>query len=263
MTHLRPAPAWRDWLAAAADAAPLRARVPLWCGTQRIGSVEPDLLQRAGLAGGPLVRADAASGWRIEGEPTASLARIAQVLADNGLAHAWRDEQLAVRSDGGALLATVERAVVRPLGIATHAVHLTAVDPAGRIWLQQRAFDKPTDPGLWDTLVGGLVAAQDTQEQALERETWEEAGLRLPQAQGLRHGGRLFTRRPFRELPHGYVVEVLDWYACTLPADVSPANQDGEVAGFRAMDGDEVTQRLERGEFTIDAALVLLAAHGA
>jgi 8-oxo-dGTP pyrophosphatase MutT (NUDIX family) len=141
-------------------------------------------------------------------------------------------------------------------------VHLTATDVSGQVWLQQRAFDKPTDPGLWDTLVGGLVPASDTLEQALERETWEEAGLRLPQVQGLRHGGRIATRRPFPELPHGYVVEVLDWYACTLPEGVLPANQDGEVAAFRRLRPDDVTQRLEHDEVTIDAALVLLAAYG-
>jgi 8-oxo-dGTP pyrophosphatase MutT (NUDIX family) len=259
---LQPAPAWRDRLRAAADAAPLRARVPLWCGAQRIGSVESDLFERAGIAGGPFVRSDPASGgWRLAGEATASLAGLAEALRDAGLAHTWRDEQLAVRDDGGALLGTVERAAVRPLGIATHAVHLTATDATGRHWLQQRAFDKPTDPGLWDTLVGGMVPAKDRLQQALERETWEEAGLRLSQVRGLRHGGRIVTRRPFRELPHGYVVEALDWHACVLPDGVQPANQDGEVAGFACMTEDEVTRLLERDEVTIDAALILLDAY--
>ncbi|HEY0825883.1 MAG TPA: NUDIX hydrolase, partial [Ramlibacter sp.] len=92
--------------------------------------------------------------------------------------------------------------------------------------------------------------------------TWEEAGLRLAQLQGLRHGGRILTRRPFREVPHGYVVEVLDWYACTLPQGVLPANQDGEVAAFRRMDEEDLARRLERDEFTVDAALILLAAYG-
>jgi 8-oxo-dGTP pyrophosphatase MutT (NUDIX family) len=260
---LAPAAAWRARLRAAADAPPLRPRVPLWCGAERIGSVEPDLFARAGLAHGTLVRPSGEQGWRLEGQPSATLARIADVLRDAGLAHAWRDEQLAVRGESGVLVGTVERAAVRPLGIATHAVHLTATSSGGDIWVQQRAFDKPTDPGLWDTLVGGMVPAQDNLAQALERETWEEAGLRPPQLQGLRHGGRILTRRPFRELPHGYLVEVLDWYTCTLPDGVVPHNQDGEVAAFRCMTPADVSQHLERDEFTVDAALVLLAAHGA
>ena len=264
MTRLRPAPAWRDRLRAAAHAPPLRPRVPLWCAGERIGSVEPGLFERAGLAGSSILRVEAArGGWALEGEPTAALARIADVLRDTGLAHAWRDEQLAVRGDGGTLVGTVERAAVRPLGIATHAVHLTAMDDAGQVWVQQRAFDKPTDPGLWDTLVGGMVPARDSVEQALERETSEEAGLRVPQLRELRHGGRISTQRPFAELAHGYVVEVLDWYAGTLPAGVVPSNQDGEVAAFRTMAPGELTRRLEAGEFTVDAALILVAAYGA
>lgn len=262
MTRLQPAPAWRDRLRAAAHAQPLRPRVPLWCGGERIGSVEPDLFERAGLAGSSALRAEAArGGWTLLGEATVSLAHIAHVLRDTGLAHAWRNEQLAVRGDRGTLVGTVERAAVRPLGIATHAVHLTATDDAGQVWVQQRAFDKPTDPGLLDTLVGGMVPASDSVEQALERETWEEAGLRLPQVRGLRHGGRVATLRPFAELAHGYVVETLDWYACTLPRGVAPHNRDGEVAAFSCMPAREVERRLQQDAFTIDAALVLLAAY--
>jgi len=260
---LRLAPGWRAHLHAAADCAPRRPRVPLAWRGRRIGSVEPDLFERAGLAGGALVRwRDPQASWEVVGELTPALARIAFVLRDRGLAHAWRDEQLAVRNEAGAVLGTVERAVVRPLGIATQAVHLVAIDPRGGHWVQQRAFDKPTDPGLWDTLVGGLVPAWDSVEEALARETWEEAGLRLAQVRDLRHGGRLLTRRPFRELAHGYVVEVIDWYACTLPDGVMPANQDGEVAGFRCMRPDEAQRLLEREAFTIDASLVLVAAFG-
>ena len=72
----------------------------------------------------------------------------------------------------------MERAVVRPLGITTFAVHLLA-SPDGRHWVQQRSLTKPNDPGLWDTLMGGMIPASDSMAQALERETWEEAGLRL------------------------------------------------------------------------------------
>ena len=261
MTALAVPPAWRERLQARADAPPLRPRVPLWWQAHRIGSVEPDLFARAGLAGDVLLQAAGDGGWRIGGDLGASLQHVAQVLRDTGLAHTWRNEQLAVRAVDGTVLGTVERAVTRALGIATQAVHLTATAPDGRVWLQQRAFDKPSDPGLWDTLVGGTVPASDGLEQALARETWEEAGLRLSQLEGLRHGGRVETRRPFAEQPHGYVVETLDWYAGTLPQGVVPCNQDGEVAAFECLEAGEVARRLQQDACTIDAALVLLAAH--
>jgi 8-oxo-dGTP pyrophosphatase MutT (NUDIX family) len=262
VSGLRLSAAWRARLHAVADCAPLRPRVPLGWSGQRIGSVEADLFQRAGVAGSQGLRWSAEGAWEIVGELTPALAQLAFILRDRGLAHTWRDEQLAVRNEAGALLGTVERAVVRPLGIPTQAVHLVATDPRGWLWVQQRAFDKPTDPGMWDTLVGGLVPARDSLEQALERETWEEAGLRLAQVRELRYGGRLVTRRPFRELPHGYVVESIAWYACSLPDGVTPQNQDGEVAAFRCLPGEDVSARLAQETFTIDAALVLLAAFG-
>jgi 8-oxo-dGTP pyrophosphatase MutT (NUDIX family) len=257
-----PAAAWRARLAAAAQAPPPRPRVALWCGGERIGSVEPDLFARAGLDRGPLVRPEA-QGWRLgAGDPTHVLAQVAQALRDTGLAHTWRDEQLVVRGDAGTAFGTIERGAVRALGIATQAVHLSAVAPDGSIWVQQRAFDKPTDPGLWDTLVGGLVPVDESLEAALARETWEEAGLRPEQLRGLRPGGCITTRRPMRELAHGYVVEELHWWLGELPQGVHPRNQDGEVAGFACMQPDALRAALERDAFTIDAALILLAAHG-
>ncbi|MEP6824582.1 MAG: NUDIX domain-containing protein, partial [Ramlibacter sp.] len=126
---------------------------------------------------------------------------------------------------------------------------------------QKRALTKPNDPGLWDTLMGGMVPACDSLAQALERETWEEAGLRLDQLEGLTRGGRLVTRRPAADgAGTGYVVEHIDWYRCVLPEGVIPANQDGEVQEFRRMDAREATRRLVRDEFTTEAALILLEA---
>ena len=249
------------WLAALdekADQPPRRPRVPLWAGEARIGSVEPDLLRRIALPAG-LAREctlDGETGWRIDGEPTAGLHRIALAMREAGVAHAWRDEQLAVTDETGAVVGTVERAVVRPLGITTFAVHLAGLSPDGRHWVQQRSLTKPNDPGLWDTLMGGMVPACDSLAQALERETWEEAGLRMAQLTQLAHGGRIATRRP-SDVAAGYVVEYIDWYRCVVPEGVTPVNQDGEVAQFRLMDARELQGRLLREEFTIEAALIL------
>lgn len=256
-----PAPDAR-WLAAlhaAADRPPRKPRVPLWAGEARIGSVEPEVLRGLALPARLVAQATrgAESGWQVNGELTASLHEIALAMRGTGIAHVWRDEQLAVTDVQGARLGTVERAVVRPLGITTFAVHLVGRSPDGRHWLQQRSLTKPNDPGLWDTLMGGMVPACDSVAQALERETWEEAGLKLEQVAKLRHGGRVTMRRPTDSGVGGYVVEHIEWYRCVVPDAVVPANQDGEVAQFQLMQPGEVLCRLERGEFTIEAALIL------
>ncbi|MCC2675247.1 MAG: Nudix hydrolase-like protein [Ramlibacter sp.] len=255
--------AWRARLQSQVDRPPMRPRVPLWWQGQRIGSVEPGFFPYAGIAGNGLVRGSAA-GWHVEGDDLSlSLASVANLLRERKLTHVWRDELLAVRNETGEVLGVVERAAVRPLGVPTHAVHLVGLDAQGRHWAQKRAMSKPTDPGLWDTLVGGMVPASDTVEQALERETWEEAGLRVADLHDMRYGGQVVTRRPSGEVPHGYVVEVLDWYCCAVPEGMQPANQDGEVDEFRRMACDEVARRLQAGEFTLDAAAILVAAFAA
>lgn len=253
-------------LRAAATQVPLRPRVPLWSGTAVIGSVEPGFLNQIDLqplSGGnnPLLKEEhSGQGWQLLGDVTVGLNRLAAALHEAGLAGAWRGEQLAVSDQHGRRLGTVERAAVRPLGIATQAVHLVGQASDGRFWVQQRAFDKPNDPGLWDTLMGGMVSAADTLDSALVRETWEEAGLRMADLQAVRHGGQLRTCRPARDGGSaGYVVEDIDWYHCTVPDGQVPVNQDGEVACFALMDAHELLQKMRDGEFTLEAALIQAA----
>nr|WP_231402674.1 NUDIX domain-containing protein [Caenimonas aquaedulcis] len=251
--------AWLAALRRQADEPPRVPRVALWAGGTRIGSVEPEwarglVLRPEWIA--PAQRGGEA-GWEVLGDITASLHAVALALRDAGAAHAWRDEQLAVRDDSGAIIATVERAAVRPLGIATRAVHLVGLSPDGRHWVQQRSLTKPNDPGLWDTLMGGMVPASDSVEAALERETWEEAGLRVAQLRELSRGGRVTLRCPTDSGRGGYVVEQIDWYRCVVPEGVVPVNQDGEVAQFGLLAPDELASRLHRDEFTLEAALII------
>ena len=130
----------------------------------------------------------------------------------------------------------------------------------GRIWVQQRALDKANDPGLWDTLMGGMVSAADTVATALARETWEEAGLRVNALQSLQPGGRVTLRRPTELGSGGYMVEQIDWFSAVVPEGLEPFNQDGEVAQFALLDRAELLYRLAQNQFTTEAALILVAA---
>jgi 8-oxo-dGTP pyrophosphatase MutT (NUDIX family) len=238
--------------------------VPLRWRDATIGSVEPGFLDQIGLQPAPDGRQALQKdelGWLLQGELTATLHQLAHALRAAGLSHAWRDEQLAVSDEAGRVLGTVERAVVRPLGIATRAVHLAGISPDGRHWVQQRSLTKPNDPGLWDTLVGGMVPACDSLEQALERETWEEAGLRLGQLRQLAWGGQVTSRGPSGDGGGaGYVIERIDWYRCVVPEQVIPLNQDGEVARFELVAPGQLLERLVAGGFTLEASLILVEA---
>ena len=197
--------------------------------------------------------------WRIHGDLSATLAQLALALREQSpyVAAQWRDEALAVCSDAGQALGQVERGAVRPLGIATQAVHLVGQAADGRIWVQQRALDKANDPGLWDTLMGGMVSSVDTVETALERETWEEAGLNIADLKNLRYGGRQSNCRPSSDGAAGYMQEFIEWYVVTLPDGLMPINQDGEVAQFALIDQAHLLAGMERGEFTLEASLIM------
>jgi 8-oxo-dGTP pyrophosphatase MutT (NUDIX family) len=260
-------PSWLAALRASGKLAPARPRLPLLAGDAVIGSVEPDFLSQIRLqpnADGreQLLKTEHSGGpaWRLLGEPTAALGALAVALREAGLAHAWRDEQLAVTDGQGRRIASVERAVVRVLGITTAAVHLVGRAEDGRFWVQQRAWSKSNDPGMWDTLMGGMISGADTLASALERETWEEAGLRIEDLRNIAHGGHVDIRRPCDDgRGAGYVLERIDWYHCSVPDGVVPVNQDGEVERFVLMDLSEMVDRMHAGEFTSEAALIQAA----
>jgi len=56
-------------------------------------------------------------------------------------------------------------------------IHLHIINSKGEIYLQKRSMLKDTQPGKWDTSVGGHVDLGETIEQALLRETKEELNI--------------------------------------------------------------------------------------
>ena len=176
-------------------------------------------------------------------------------LRNAGLIRGWRDEQLAIRAQPSTeVLATIERAACRALGITTEAVHLNAYADDGTLVVARRAPHKPIDPDRWDNLVGGMVPAGETLEQALEREAWEEAGLELDRIE-VHHGRSFHVRRP---VPEGYQSERIHVYDANLGSDASCANQDGEVAVIAHRTLADVVAAIEGDEFTLEAALATL-----
>lgn len=183
------------------------------------------------------------------------LAQLAEGLKNTGCLRGWRDELLDVVGEGRRL-AVIERAAVRPLGLLTRAVHLNAWSKDGRMWVARRALDKHTDPGMWDTLVGGLAVAGESADLSLLRESDEEAGLSPEQLQG-RTPLRTILRM-HRRLPEGYQVEDVLISDCILDEGVQPCNKDGEVSEIVLLDCKDVWAMIENDEFTHEAELAIL-----
>jgi 8-oxo-dGTP pyrophosphatase MutT (NUDIX family) len=187
----------------------------------------------------------------------AMLAGIATTLREADCLRGWRDELLDIHDEAGHRVGGIERAAVRPLGILTRAVHLNAWTPDGRLWVARRALNKATDPGMWDTLVGGLVASGESLDLALIRECEEEAGLTPDHIRG--RAPLRTVLRMHRRLPEGYQVEDLLVSRCVLDADVQPVNRDGEVMEFATVTPEQARAMAANGELTLEAALVVVS----
>jgi len=57
------------------------------------------------------------------------------------------------------------------------SVHVHVFNSAGELFLQLRGLDKETQPGKWDSSVGGHVASGEVPEAAAVREMEEELGI--------------------------------------------------------------------------------------
>jgi len=252
------APAWVRELRERANVAPpaTRESLSLRGGAMPFGSVDRALAHRLVAAGLPLA-SDGGGGWCVEGEPDASLDAIARWLDAERLASRWRGEALDVIDARGQVVARIERAAVRALGIATHAVHLVGRAPDGGWWVQQRALDKSVDPGAWDTLMGGLVVAGESPAATLVRETLEEAGLDVAALHELRAADRITVRRPVVD---GYMIEHIEVHEAVVPRGQVPVNRDGEVARFECLGTAALVERLRADAFTLEAALILAGA---
>lgn len=236
------------------------ARVPFIVGGRRVGSVaaahlgalrafEPDLALAADRV--ELLAADR----------DAAFGRINAALREAGLIVAWRDERFPV-FDPQTLepLASFERAAARFWGTLTLGAHATgfvrgADGRPSHLWIAQRAFDKATDPGKYDNLVGGGVPAGQTPQQTLVREGFEEAGLAPAQMRAARPAGAI---RLARDIPEGFQLEHLHAWDIELPPGTVPANQDGEVHAFSLLPAAQALALAAGAAMTVDAALVTL-----
>lgn len=244
----------------AAQAADAAARVPFVVAGRQVGSVA-----RAHLAVLHAWPAHLDVGDEtvtlIAQDRDRALAEMHAVLRAQGLVRAWRDERFPLFDPETAEpLALMERAAARFWGTLTLGAHLTgyvagAEGRPARLWIAQRSFSKPTDPGLFDNLVGGGVPAGQSPFDALVREAMEEAGLAPTLLLAARPGRVL---RLHRDIAEGRQLEDLHAWDLALPPDWAPHNHDGEVAGFRLLPVADALALAAGDTMTVDAALVTL-----
>lgn len=237
-------------------------RVPFFIDAVEVGSVAAAHLDALpGAAGGIEVGATAVRLRVAADERDAALAALNAALRRQGLIRAWRDEVYPVPDPATrAVLARMERAASRFWGTLTFGAHCTGwvADDHGRpraLWIAQRAFDKATDPGAFDNLVGGGVPLGQSPFETLVREGFEEAGL-APEVMRRARPGRVI--RLLRDIPEGLQHEWIHAFELQLDESEQPVNQDGEVHAFRRHPVPEAMDIAAGDSMTADAALTTL-----
>lgn len=196
--------------------------------------------------------------WVLAGDSQNAFTALATALRHGGLLGTWRNELVKVFSSMGTPLGSIERATVLVLGLQTRAVHLVAQSSDGGWWMQQRAFNKPANPGKWDSTVSGLMSASEEPEQTLLREAAEEAGLQPEHIAAREFVGEFFLEAPtFDQGLHGRMRETAMVWQVVLPHGVLPVNQDGEVAQFALWSTEHLQRQLHAPhQLTPDAKVI-------
>lgn len=244
---------------------PIAGSLPLVIGGQRCGWLFPGAAKALLSLKNVKITATAAYfGEKLPpgAELDACLAEIALTLKNAGYTPGWRNELLDVWTAPTGQdnvptkrVGAIERGVMRPLGLTTRAVHLSGWSTDQRLWVARRSLTKATDPGMWDTLVGGLVGNLEDADFALVRESDEEAGLDAPD---------IAARTPLRtiahmrrQLPEGFQTEAVLTCECVLADHVTPQNRDGEVMEIQLLEQETLYQMLKDNAFTLEASIVI------
>lgn len=257
---------WMDSVRRQARREPDGPRLPLRCRGELVGSVSASLIESLQQAGYPLgalrMAVEVGQGGSqvsVLGDPDQAWACWMEVLLRLGWLQGAHSERVSLYATSGQVLGTIPRPLARWLGVTTQSVHVVGFSTSGCCWVQKRSASKAEDPGLWDTLMGGTVVAGEQPEDALTRELWEEAGLRLTDLSAIQPMGTVVVRQP-RPIngQSGYQIERIHCFAATLLEGRQPVNQDGEVESFECLLPAELSARMMREDFTIEAACVLV-----
>ena len=117
-------------------------------------------------------------------------------------------------------------------------VHLHVFNSNFQVYLQKRALNKDIQPGKWDTSVGGHVGCDETVEEALRREAFEELGI---QDFKTLYFGK-YTYLSEREF------ELVNSFYTFFDGDILP--DPGEISEGRFWDASEIRHNLGINVFT-------------
>ncbi len=149
------------------------------------------------------------------------------------------DEILIQVTEDDNVLGPIPRKAVHGNPALIHrSVHVLVLGPDGGMLLQKRSLRKDTQPGKWDTSVGGHVGFGQTYEEAARREAEEELGIAL---------GELLFLYPSR-IRNSVESENIHTFLHVSAGPFRP--EPGEIDELRFWSGEEILTALGTGAFT-------------
>jgi 8-oxo-dGTP pyrophosphatase MutT (NUDIX family) len=191
---------------------------------------------------------------------SAQLATIIAALSGAGLAGKLRREMTPVfRAWGEAPIAQIDRIGLPGLGLPAYGVHVNGfvrTDSGIHLWVGRRAMDREVAPGKFDHLVAGGMPIGLTARDTVAKEAEEEAGLAAAIAARAVPAGMITYRFA---APEGMRDDRLFVYDLELPADIIPANRDGEVERFDLWPAARVLETIRAtDDFKFNVNLVVI-----
>lgn len=149
------------------------------------------------------------------------------------------EEWLPVVDDEGNVIGKALRSACHSGQKILHpVVHLHVMNNRKYLYLQKRPETKLIQPGKWDTAVGGHISFGEDVKTALQREAYEEIGLKEFSAKPI--GSYLFESEIEREMVYSFLT--YDFQGINLHSD--------EVQEGKFWSQKQIEQNLGKGVFT-------------
>ena len=241
---------------------PARA-MPLWAGEHRIGWLRRDNAEVLARHGEVFAVGGDSARLLSEGDATAvsrSVDQVVDALVAERRVPKWRNETFDVAPRWGEPpIFRLDRGAVPFFGVRAYGVHLNGyrrIRSDYWLWIGKRASNKQVAPGKLDNMVAGGIGNGYAAAPTLAKEAEEEAGVTAEMVAGATAGGALTYRM---ETKHGIRDDVMFVYDLEVPADFTPSNGDGEIAGFELMPLRDVLERIRTtSDFKFNVNLVIL-----
>jgi len=241
---------------------PARA-IPLRAGAHRIGWLRRDNAEVLARHDTVFRVTENEARLLVEGsceEISRAVDRIVDVLVAERRVPKWRNETFDVMPRwGDPPIFRLDRGAVPFFGVRAYGVHLNGYRRDGggyALWIGKRASNKQVAPGKLDNMVAGGIGNGHNAAATLAKEAEEEAGLPAALIKQAAAAGALTYRM---ETSLGIRDDVMFVYDLEVPADFTPRNGDGEIAGFELMPLSAILERIRTSAaFKFNVNLVIL-----